>query len=146
MSSHHDFLLQAVKLAQENKAKGGRPFGAVLVKDGKVVATGVNEMLEKYDASSHAELEAIRTATTQLKNVSLNGCTIYASGHPCPMCLAAILMTKIEAIYFAYDNADGEPFGFSSEQTYKALGINRESLPIKIERLDIGIPVQDVYQ
>lgn len=143
---HKEYLLQAVKLAQKNKAQGGRPFAAVLVKDGKVLSTGLNEMTKTYDASSHAELEAIRSATIKHKNINLEGSTIYASGHPCPMCLALILMTNIKSVFYAYDNNDAEPYGLSSEQTYKNLGIIKKNVSISLTKLDIGIAAQDVYK
>ncbi len=143
---HKEYLRQAVTLAQKNKAQGGRPFAAVLVKDGKVLSTGVNELIKTHDASSHAELVAIRSATINQKNVNLEGCTIYASGHPCPMCLALILMTNIESVFYAYDNQDAEPYGLSSEQTYKKLGINKENVPFPLTKLDVGITAEDVYK
>lgn len=142
---HKDYLLQSVKLAQENKIQGGRPFAAILVKDEKVLTTGVNEMVQTHDATSHAELEAIRKATKKLKTSDLKGCIIYASGHPCPMCIAAILATNIDGVFYAYDNVDAEPYGYSSEQTYQKLGIKKELISIDLEKLDVGIPVEDVY-
>ena len=143
---HREYLLQAVKLAQKNKAQGGRPFGAVLVKDGKVLSTGVNEMINSHDATSHAELEAIRSATKKQEDVNLEGSSIYASGHPCPMCLAAILMTNIKSVFYAYDNNDAEPYGLSSEQTYKKLGINKENVQIPLTKLDVGITAKELYK
>ena len=143
---HRDYLLQAVNLAKKNKSEGGRPFGAVLVKDGKVLATGINGMTKNHDVSSHAELEAIRSATQRQGDINLSGSTIYASGHPCPMCLAAILMTNIKSVYYAFDNADAEPYGLSSEETYKKLGIIKEKVPLPITRLDVGVTAGELYK
>lgn len=143
---HKKHLRQAVELAQKNKNEGGRPFAALIVKDGRVVSTGINEMMKNHDASSHAELEAIRKASMSFKNVSLEGCSIYASGHPCPMCLAAIVMTNIKSVFYAFDNNDAEPYGFSSEETYKKLGIQKEKLPLSLEKLDVGIKAEEVYK
>ena len=142
---HQEYLLQAVKLAENNKLQGGRPFGAVLVRDGKVLATGVNGMAKNHDVSSHAELEAIRSATQKLGSTNLEGCTIYASGHPCPMCLAAILMTNIKSVFYAFDNADAEPYGLSSELTYQKLGIMKEKVPVSLIKLDVGLTARDIY-
>src|SRR5437868_9997211 len=94
-STHEDFLALAVRLALDNvQQHRGRPFGAVLVnKDGAVVATGVNTILESGDPTAHAELQAIRAAAKARNNPRLDGHVMYASGHPCPMCLAAMYMT-----------------------------------------------------
>lgn len=145
-NTHREYLLEAIKLAQKNKSEGGRPFGAVLVREGKILSMGVNGMAISHDVSSHAELEAIRSATQIQKNVNLEDCTIYASGHPCPMCLAAIIMTNIKSVYYAFDNADAEPFGFSSELTYLKLGIVKEKVPLNLVKLDVGIDAKDVYK
>ena len=102
MPTDQQFLEQAITLAIENKKKGGRPFGAVIVKDGEVLAIGVNNMLATFDPSSHAEMEAIRKATTSTHALDLKGCKIYASGQPCPMCLAAIAITNISEIFYAF--------------------------------------------
>ena len=86
-----DFLKQAIALALGNvRQHGGRPFGAVLVRDDVVLATGVNEVMTSGDPTAHAEIQAIRAACRSIGNVRLDGCAIYASGHPCPMCLTAI--------------------------------------------------------
>ncbi len=89
MSNDERFLRQAIELAYANSANGGRPFGAVLVRNGEVVATGVNEILATNDPTAHAELTAIRAASRALGTPNLEGSAVYASGHPCPMCMAA---------------------------------------------------------
>lgn len=112
------FLCEAIELARDNVRRGGRPFGAVLVKDGKTVATGVNEIGVTGDPTAHAELQAIRAASQALGSPRLDGCVIYASGHPCPMCLAAMHLTGIREVNFAYSNEDGEPYGLSTAAIY----------------------------
>lgn len=87
--------MQAIELAYANADKGGRPFGALIVKDGKVLAQGVNEIMTTNDPTAHAELLAIRAASQALGSASLAGCSVYASGHPCPMCMAAMRMAGI---------------------------------------------------
>lgn len=94
------FMRRAVQLAADNVREGGEPFGAVLVKDGEIVAEGVNELHQKYDVSGHAELVAIRKAQKQLQTHDLTGFTMYASGEPCPMCLTAMYNSNIMDAYY----------------------------------------------
>lgn len=91
---------RAIELALENVAEGGQPFGAVLAKEDKIIAEGVNELHKKHDVSGHAELLAIRRAQEKLAIDQLAGFTMYASGEPCPMCLAAMYFAGITEIYY----------------------------------------------
>ena len=126
------FLEQAIGLARDNVAKGGRPFGAVLVRDGVAIATGVNEMMGTGDPTAHAELLAVRAAAKALGSVRLDGCVVYASGHPCPMCLAAMYMAGVREVVYAYSNADGEPYGLSTAAIYADLFRPVADLPLKL--------------
>ena len=110
----HAFIELAIQLAKENIEQGGRPFGAVIVKHGIVVSTGVNQILISGDPTSHAELNALRQAAQNLNTMSLKDCVVYASGQPCPMCLAALRMVGVEKIVYAYSNADAEVYGLST--------------------------------
>lgn len=121
MCSPEDYLTEAINLARDNARRGGQPFGAVLVRDGEVLATGVNHVVATNDPTAHAELLAIREAGRRLGTTDLAGCTVYASGQPCPMCLAAIYASGIRDVCFAYSNEDAEPFGLSSSATYAEL-------------------------
>jgi len=121
MHDHEQFLRKAVQLARDNIDIGGRPFGAIVVKGNAIVATGVNEILATRDPTSHAELNAIRNASQALGSPDLTGCVVYASGHPCPMCLAAMRMAGITEVYFAYSNEDAAPFGLSTAAVYAEL-------------------------
>ena len=85
-----DYLRQALELAYANAERGGRPFGAVVVKDGKIIARAVNEIIGTNDPTAHAELLAIRAASQHLGSPRLDGCAVYASGHPCPMCMGVL--------------------------------------------------------
>ena len=109
MDKHEQFLRTAVQLARDNIDAGGRPFGAVVVMDNAVIATGVNRIIETRDPTSHAELNAIRGASQAMGSPNLAGCVVYASGHPCPMCLAAMRLCGITEVYYAYSNEDAAP-------------------------------------
>jgi tRNA(Arg) A34 adenosine deaminase TadA len=95
------WLARAVELALENVAAGGRPFGAIVVRDGEELATGVNRALQDSDPTAHAELLAIREAARRLGSLSLAGATVYASGEPCPMCRAAAQHAGVSRLVFA---------------------------------------------
>ena len=95
-----EFMKRAVQLAADNVRDGGEPFGAVLVKDGEIVAEGVNELHKKFDVSGHAELVAIRKAQEKLQTHDLTGFTMYASGEPCPMCLTSMYNSNIMDAYY----------------------------------------------
>ena len=138
-------MRQAVDLAYHNRLAGGRPFGAVLAQDGVVIATGVNEIIASHDPTTHAELQAIRAGARARRNPSLQGLSIYASGHPCPMCLAALIAGNAQQVFFAFDNADAAPYGLSSEGTYQRLGIALIPPPLPITRVDTGISAAQLY-
>jgi tRNA(Arg) A34 adenosine deaminase TadA len=121
MNDESRFLQEAIGLARGNISKGGRPFGAVVVRDGMLIARGVNEILATGDPTAHAELLAIRAASRVLGSPDLSGCAMYASGHPCPMCMAAMRMAGIDAVTFAYSNEEGEPYGLSTAAIYAEL-------------------------
>lgn len=112
--SDKQFLDEAIALALENVVQGGRPFGAVVVKDGKVIARAVNRMDRDNDPTAHAEMLGLRSAGQALGSTRLEGCEVYASGQPCPMCLAAMRMAGIGTIFFGYSNEQAAPFGLST--------------------------------
>ena len=94
------FMKRAVEISAQNVREGGQPFGAVLVKDGKIVTEGVNELHKKFDVSGHAEMLVIREAQEELQTHDLSGFVMYASGKPCPMCLTMMYMSGIEEAYY----------------------------------------------
>ncbi|AMG75044.1 dCMP deaminase [Sphingopyxis granuli] len=146
MTGETEFLRQAIGLAQANAEAGGRPFGAVLVRDGEVVATGVNEILATNDPTSHAEMNAIRSASRRLGSPDLRGCTVYASGHPCPMCMAAMRMAGVGAVVFAYSNDDGAPFGLSTAAIYAELAKPFAEQSMTIRHVPVRLESQpDLY-
>ena len=121
MQNEERYLREAIELARANISRGGRPFGALVVRDGAVIATGVNEILTTNDPTAHAELTAIRAASRALGSPDLGRCTVYASGHPCPMCMAAMRLAGVREVVFAYSNDDGAPFGLSTAAIYEDL-------------------------
>lgn len=121
MSDENRFLCEAIELAHANIAKSGRPFGAVVVKNGEVIASGVNEIHSTNDPTAHAELTAIRAASRKLGSPNLASCAVYASGHPCPMCMAAMRMAGVGKVVYAYSNEDGAPYGLSTAAVYADL-------------------------
>lgn len=96
-----ELMAMAIRLANKNVENGGGPFGAVIAKNGKVLATGVNRVTVNHDPTAHAEVSAIRTACDKLGTFSLEGCEIYSSCEPCPMCLGAIYWAHLDRLYFA---------------------------------------------
>jgi guanine deaminase len=144
MGDHKQLLRDAVRLAQKNRDQGGRPFGAVLAIGDQIVATGVNNIVQTHDMSTHAEMEAIRAACRRLGKPDLKGSVMYASGHPCPMCLAAMVMAKVDKVYYAFSNDEAAPYGFSNAHVYEIL---RLPLPasLPMTRIDVGVPSEQVY-
>jgi len=137
MSEAEQFLRQAIDLARENVRKGRRPFGAVIVKDGAVIATGVNETAATADPTAHAELMAIRATSLKLQRPRLDGCIVYASGHPCPMCFAAMALAGVEAVFYAHSNEDGEPYGLSTASLYAELARPATERPLKMHHVRV---------
>lgn len=132
------FLNEAIELARSNIAKGGRPFGAVLVKDGVVVSRGVNEIAATNDPTAHAEMSAIRAASQALGTPNLAGSAVYASGHPCPMCMAAMRLAGVTHVAYAYSNDDGEPYGLSTAAVYADLAKPFDRQHMRIEHAPQG--------
>jgi len=114
------FLREAIRLSREKMEVGeGGPFGAVIVKDGKIIGRGWNRVTSANDPTAHAEVMAIRDACTHLGTFSLKGCEIYASCEPCPMCLSAIYWARLDALYFAGSQSDAADAGFDDALLYE---------------------------
>jgi guanine deaminase len=146
-SKHEDFLALAVKLALDNVQNDqGRPFGAVVVKDRAIIATGVNTILASGDPTAHAELEAIRAAARAQRSTRLDGHIVYASGHPCPMCLGAMYLTGIRQVYYAYSNEDGEPYGLSTRAIYAELAKPLAAQSIQLQHLPLPGAGRELYE
>jgi guanine deaminase len=133
MQGNPIFMQQAIALATENVVSGrGGPFGAVIVRDGKVLATGANCVTAANDPTAHAEVTAIRNACTALATFQLAGCHIYTSCEPCPMCLAAIYWARCEAIFYGSTAADAADAGFDDSFLYQEVArpLDQRSIPI----------------
>jgi len=124
-------MARAIQLSIENVRSGGGPFGAVIVKNGGIIAEGVNRVTATNDPTAHAEVVAIRAACAKLGVFELNDCEIYTSCEPCPMCLGAIYWARLARIYFANVAADAAEFGFDDSFIYRELrlALGQRSIP-----------------
>jgi tRNA(Arg) A34 adenosine deaminase TadA len=122
------FLREAIQVSIKNvQENNGGPFGAVIVKAGKIIARGANKVTAKNDPTAHAEVEAIRQACEVLGTFDLSGCDIYASCEPCPMCLGAIYWSRVDHLYFAATKEDAAEIGFDDEFIYEEIGKSFQS-------------------
>ena len=122
MQGNPIFMEKAIVLATENVTSGrGGPFGAVIVRDGEIIATGVNSVVSTNDPTAHAEVVAIRNAAMALATFDLAGCEIYTSCEPCPMCLAAIYWSRCAAIFYGNTSADAAAAGFDDAFLYEEI-------------------------
>ena len=111
--NHNAYLKQTIELALENTEKHkAQPFGSMIVKNGEVIATGVNEIAVCNDPTAHAEIQAIRNACKKLGTSELEGCTMYASSRPCPLCVEAIGWANLDAVYYAASFEEAGKAGF----------------------------------
>ena len=126
-----ELMRRAIALAVENVRQGGGPFGAVIARNGEIVAEGVNRVTMQHDPTAHAEVQAIRNACTKLGTFDLSGCDIYSSCEPCPMCLGAIYWAHLNHLYFAGTKTDAAEAGFDDAFIYQELPlpINERKLP-----------------
>jgi len=135
MEIEKKFMRKAIELSLNNIKKGGGPFGAVILKDGKIIATGVNRVTANNDPTAHAEINAIRKAAAKLKNFDLSGCEIYTSCEPCPMCLGAIYWAHIDKMYFANTKVDAQNAGFDDSFIYEEINLKPEDRKLKLQQL-----------
>lgn len=127
MSTPQEFMRAAIQLSVENVHKGsGGPFAAVVVKDGQIVATGTNLVTSSLDPTAHAEVTAIRNACRALGTFQLDGCELYTTCEPCPMCLGAIYWARPDRVYYGNTRADAAEIGFDDDFIY-------QEIPLPIE-------------
>ena len=117
-----ELMRRAIALSENSVKNGGGPFGAVIAKNGIIVAEASNSVTIDNDPTAHAEVNAIRQATRALKTFNLEGCEIYTSCEPCPMCLGAIYWAHLDRIYYANDRKDAAKIGFDDEFIYEEIG------------------------
>lgn len=130
------FMREAIRLSIENViTKTGGPFACVIVKDGKIIAKGTNQVTSTNDPTAHAEIVAIRNACKELGTFQLDGCEIYTSCEPCPMCLSAIYWSRASKIYYANTKSDAAKINFDDQFIYDEISLNPENRQIQAEQL-----------
>ena len=116
----NEFMEVAIDLSDDNFDKNyGGPFGACVVKDGKIIGKGINRVIKNMDPTAHAEIIAIRNACKNIRSHDLSGCEIYTSCYPCPMCLSAIIWSNIKKVYYANTRKDAADIGFRDDYIYE---------------------------
>jgi guanine deaminase len=134
-----EFMRAAVEEAESGMRKNmGGPFGAVVVRDGMIVARGHNEVVGTHDPTAHAEIVAIRRAAMALGRFDLSDCEIYSSCEPCPMCFAAVYWARLKKLYFACTRADAEKIGFDDRIIYDIIAGRAENSQFRAVRLITG--------
>jgi len=120
--NNEKFMRMAIQLSEQNVEQGsGGPFGAVIVKEGMVIARSANKVVPQKDPTAHAEISAIRLACKELDTYNLEGCVIYTNCEPCPMCLGAIYWTRLDKIYYANTKADAAAIAFDDQLIYEEI-------------------------
>jgi tRNA(Arg) A34 adenosine deaminase TadA len=136
--AHRSFMRRAVELSAERmRQNAGGPFGAVIVRNGTIIAEGWNKVTSSNDPTAHAEVSAIRTACARLATFSLAGCDIYTSCEPCPMCLAAIYWARLDRLFYANSRADAAAIGFDDALIYDEVAKPIDVRTIPTIRVDL---------
>lgn len=135
-TDQNKFMLEAIRLSIENVTSGnGGPFGAVIVKDGEIIARGANGVTATNDPTAHAEVVAIRQACAALGTFQLDGCEIYTSCEPCPMCLGAIYWARPDKMYFANTKKDAADINFDDKFIYEELELPYQNRKLQTEQI-----------
>lgn len=148
MEQKKTFIQAAIALSDRNvEIACGGPFGAVVVKDGEIVGKGSNEVTCTNDPTAHAEIQAIRDACKNLNTFDLEGCSLYASCEPCPMCLGSVYWANISNLYFAATKDDAAKAGFNDAHIYKEFALPKEKRSIPTTQLmrDEAVKVFDKW-
>ena len=135
MNYREEFMRKAIALSIENIQNGGGPFGAVIIRDGKIISTGVNRVTANTDPTAHAEVNAIREASLKLGTYDLAGCEIYSSCEPCPMCLGAIYWAHLDKLYYGNTKADAKNIGFDDSFIYDEIDLKPENRKVTTTQL-----------
>ncbi len=131
MLNKEDFMAEAIKLSRESVKNGGGPFGAVIVKNNKIIAVASNRVTIDNDPTAHAEVSAIRIAAKKLNTFDLSGCEIYTSCEPCPMCFGAVYWARLDKLYFGNSKTDAKNIGFDDSFIYEEIDLpfNKRKIP-----------------
>ena len=140
------FMNMAAELAEKNIEEGGGPFGAVIVRNGEVVATGVNRVTANNDPTAHAEVSAIRNACSKEQTFNLSGCVIYTSCEPCPMCLSALYWAGVSRIYYGNTQDDAYAINFSDRFIYQELDKPKSERMIPCIKMDSSRTIKAFQQ
>lgn len=126
------FMRRAIELSRASVKNGGGPFGALVVKDGQIIAEGSNCVTKQHDPTAHAEIVAIREAASRLNTFDLAGCVIYSSCEPCPMCLGAIYWAHLDKLFYGNTKTDAHDIGFDDSFIYRELDLtpDKRQLPM----------------
>lgn len=144
-----EFMLRAIELSRINMHAGaGGPFGAVIVKEGKIIGEGWNKVTSSNDPTAHAEVVAIRNACENIKNFNLEGAEIYTSCEPCPMCLAAVYWARLDKIYFGNTRTDAAAIEFDDDFLYQEIpkDIKQRKIPMEQCAHDEALKVFNEWQ
>lgn len=133
--TNDELMREAIRLSIENVANGGGPFGAVIARNGEIVATGVNRVTANNDPTAHAEVSAIRSASQRLDTFNLSDCEIFTSCEPCPMCLGAIYWARLKKVYYANTKADAKAIGFDDSFIYDELALPQDKRKLPAEAM-----------
>jgi guanine deaminase len=135
---HETFLHQALQLAADNVGSGeGGPYGAVIVKDNRIIAASANKVTSTIDPTAHAEVMAIRAACKYLNDFRLTGCVLYTSCEPCPMCLGAIYWARLDAVYYACNRFDAAAAKFDDSFIYNEINLLPQHRRIPMQHINL---------
>ena len=136
---HKLFLQQAIELANENvSSHDGGPYGALIVKNNKLIAASGNRVTANIDPTAHAEIMAIRMACSKLNDFKLTGCTLYTSCEPCPMCLGAIYWARLDRVFYACNREDAANAGFDDSFIYNEIPKSPDQRNIAMLKLELA--------
>lgn len=137
MATRDELMARAIALSAEKMRAGlGGPFGAIVARDGTILSEGFNQVTSGNDPTAHAEVVAIRAACARLNSFTLQGCEIYTSCEPCPMCLGAIYWARLDRVYYANSRADAAAIGFDDDHIYRELDKPIDGRTIPFIRLE----------
>lgn len=149
MNREERFMMMAIELSQKSVRENlGGPFGCIVVKGDEVIGRGFNRVTSTNDPTAHAEIVAIRDATANIKNFQLDGCELYTTCEPCPMCLGAIYWARVSKIFYANSRKDAAQIGFDDEMIYSEFGVDLEErrIPLQVVGRDEALKVFDEWK